>query len=332
MSTLFTNLGKKDDLGKQVRIEHRGRFIRVSRTGGVSVRAQAKAAGLNVTVNSQQGVRVSTQLAKGTQVALQNGRVQLRGRYGKGPHKVNLSKSGVTVSSRNALGTFNWVKPNRSSAKLFGVQVRGKKAAQLHLVYALFELVHASIVTLLLLLQFIANSLVWLVNKSAVLARKGAATGARAIAALQTSRQRKQVAQRLATAPVSWRQTIDVMTAPERVAALVWVLWVWGQGRSELDATKTMTSPRLRLSYPIDNTMLAAAGEQLNALSQDFQTPLIDELAVLACLCHTQVQEESAKLVEDILHLDERLSKQGKTCLQETMILLALDYAGARLS
>lgn len=137
--TKLTNLGNKDEYGKQVRIEHRGRYTRVSRTGGVSLRAQAKAAGVNITVNSQHGMRLSKGVAKGTQVAFQNGRFQFRGRYGKGPHKLNISKSGVSVSSRNALGTFNWAKPNRSSAKLFGVQVRGKNAAQLQLLFMLFQ-------------------------------------------------------------------------------------------------------------------------------------------------------------------------------------------------
>jgi len=68
-------------------------------------------------------------------MALQNGRLVLRGRYGGGPTKLNLSKTGMTVSARNELGSFNWVKPNRSSAKLFGVQVRGKKAVYAHVAY-----------------------------------------------------------------------------------------------------------------------------------------------------------------------------------------------------
>ena len=33
-------LGKKDEDGKQVRIEHRGKYARASRSGGVSVRGE----------------------------------------------------------------------------------------------------------------------------------------------------------------------------------------------------------------------------------------------------------------------------------------------------
>lgn len=35
-------LGKKDEDGKQVRIEHRGKYTRASRTGGVAVRGEKK--------------------------------------------------------------------------------------------------------------------------------------------------------------------------------------------------------------------------------------------------------------------------------------------------
>ena len=123
------NLGKKDEYGKQRRIEHRGRHLRASRTGGMALRAQAKAAGVNVTANTSTGFRVSGTPMKNTQVALQNGRFVLRGRYGSGPTKLNVSKTGATVSTRNELGSFNWIKPNRSSAKVAGIQVRGKNAA-----------------------------------------------------------------------------------------------------------------------------------------------------------------------------------------------------------
>ncbi len=110
----FFNLGKKDKYGKQKRIEHRSKNLRISRTGGVALRQQAKVAGLTITANSNHGMRLSKQVGKGTQVALQNGRFVLRGRYGRGPMHLNLSKSGVSVSARNPLGTFNLTKPNRS--------------------------------------------------------------------------------------------------------------------------------------------------------------------------------------------------------------------------
>ncbi len=56
------NIGKKDEYGRQRRIEHRGKYLRASRTGGVSLRTQTQA---------------------------------------------NLSKSGVSFSTKNSLGTFN---------------------------------------------------------------------------------------------------------------------------------------------------------------------------------------------------------------------------------
>ena len=101
------------------------------------MRTQVKAAGLIFTANSQHGLRVSTALGKGTQVALQNGRLVLRGRYGRGPTRLNLSKTGVSMSTRNPIGTFNWIKPKRSSVKIAGVQLRGKNAANIQMIYML---------------------------------------------------------------------------------------------------------------------------------------------------------------------------------------------------
>lgn len=130
-------IGEKDSDGRQVRIGHRGRHLRASRTGGASLRAQAKAAGMRFTVNTKHGTRVSRRVAKGTNLALQGGAFRLRGRYGRGATKLNLSKSGASVSTKNRLGTFNWTAPRRSSAKVAGVQVRGKRAAQMQTVYLL---------------------------------------------------------------------------------------------------------------------------------------------------------------------------------------------------
>ena len=130
-------LGKKDEDGKQVRIEHRGKYTRASRTGGVAVRAEQKVGPVNLTANSSKGVRASTRIANGTRVALQNGRFQLIGRWRAGPLGFNLSKTGVSASVKNKAGTFNFLKPQYSSFKFAGVQLRGKKAAQLQLIYML---------------------------------------------------------------------------------------------------------------------------------------------------------------------------------------------------
>ena len=130
--------GKKDEDGKQVRIEHRGKYTRASRTGGVTVRAEEKVGPLNLTANSSKGLRTSIRVANGTRMALQNGRFQLIGRWRAGPLGFNLSKKGVSASVKNKAGTFNFLKPQYSSFKFAGVQLRGKKAAQLQVIYMLF--------------------------------------------------------------------------------------------------------------------------------------------------------------------------------------------------
>ena len=127
--------GKKDENGKQVRIEHRGKYTRASRTGGVAVRAGEKVGPLNLTANSSKGLRASARVANGTRMALQNGRFQLIGRWRAGPFGFNLSKTGVSGSLKNGVGSFNVVQPRYSSFKMGGVHLRGKKAANLQLVY-----------------------------------------------------------------------------------------------------------------------------------------------------------------------------------------------------
>ena len=132
--------GRKDANADQVRVEHRGRNTRASRTGGASVRAQGKIGKTNATVNSKHGLRLSRKVAKGTQLSLQNGRLGVRGRYGKGRLKTNLSKSGLSFSWRARRGSFNITRPARSSFKIAGMQFRGKTAVNLHLLFGVFDL------------------------------------------------------------------------------------------------------------------------------------------------------------------------------------------------
>jgi len=140
--------GKKDEDDKQVRIEHRGKYTRVSRTGGLSVRGEKKVGPVNLTANSSKGLRASTRIANGTRVALKSGRLQLIGRWRAGPLGFNLSKTGASASVKNKPGTFNFLKPQYSSFKFAGVQLRGKKAAQLQLAYmTIMALVFVIIVT-----------------------------------------------------------------------------------------------------------------------------------------------------------------------------------------
>lgn len=123
------------------RIEYQGKNVRLSRTGGASVRAEGKVGSVNVTANSKHGIRLSTRLAKGTFVALQKGRFRLVGRWGKGPFSVNLSKSGVSASYKNEVGTYNFVKPRYSSFKYAGIQFRGKRAARFQEIFLFFKLI-----------------------------------------------------------------------------------------------------------------------------------------------------------------------------------------------
>ena len=87
---MIGNLGKKDRDGRQVRIEHRGRNLRASRTGGVALRQEVRAGRIGLTANTAKGLRLSSALGPGTQVAMQNGRFVLRGVYGSGPLKFNI--------------------------------------------------------------------------------------------------------------------------------------------------------------------------------------------------------------------------------------------------
>ena len=152
-------LGKKDEDGKQVRIEHRGQYTRASRTGGVAVRAEEKVGPVNLTANSSKGLRASTRVANGTRMALQNGKFQLIGRRRAGPLGFNLSKTGVSASVKNKAGTFNFLKPQYSSFKFAGVQLRGKKAAQLQVIYMLIP----AAVVLLACIARAGIYLLWLV-------------------------------------------------------------------------------------------------------------------------------------------------------------------------
>ena len=134
-SDFMFGLGRKDQDGKQVRIEHRGKYTRASRTGGIALRAEKKLGPVNATANTSEGIRLSSRVAHGTRVALQNGKFRLIGRWNAGPLGFNLSKTGVSASVKNQAGTFNFLKPQYSSFKLGGVQLRGKKAAQIQLIY-----------------------------------------------------------------------------------------------------------------------------------------------------------------------------------------------------
>ena len=101
--------------------------VRASRTGGASVSVSPLR---GFTLNTKPGARVS-KTYKGLTLGLQNFNSVVRGRWStkKEGLNVNLSKSGLSVSAKNSLGTFKLKNPNRSSATFAGIQVRGKNAA-----------------------------------------------------------------------------------------------------------------------------------------------------------------------------------------------------------
>ncbi|MFW6191793.1 MAG: hypothetical protein ACOC48_04280, partial [Thiohalospira sp.] len=220
------NLGRKDEHGRQRRIEHRGRHLRASRTGGVALRAQTRAAGVNLTASTSRGVRVSTSVGPGTQVAVQNGRFVLRGRYGAGPLRLNLSKSGLSLAAKNRLGAFNLTHPNRSSAKIGGVQLRGRKAASMQAVYLVlttaFQLVRLAVGVAVLLAQI----LWWLVVTLGQVLAAVPGWVRDTVRALRNARIRRHIqrdAGRLSRLPT------DEAGLP---AALALVYEGWGRGRA----------------------------------------------------------------------------------------------------
>lgn len=160
---MIGNLGNKDRRGRQARIGHYGRNLRISRTGGVSLRHAVRAGRVGMSVNSRHGLRLSSALGRGTQVATQNGRFILRGRYGKGPVKFNLSKSGVSASLASDVGRLNLTHPGRSSAKLFGVQLRGQKAASINAIVLIGTAIVAVIQMAAVLLVLAGKTALWLV-------------------------------------------------------------------------------------------------------------------------------------------------------------------------
>jgi hypothetical protein len=90
-------------------------------------------------------------------MGFQNGNFQFIGRYNSGPFNFNISKSGASTSIKNKRGSYNVLKPNYSSFKLGGVQVRGKNAATLQLIFMVISL----IINVFKFLWYISISILW---------------------------------------------------------------------------------------------------------------------------------------------------------------------------
>ncbi len=141
----------------QKKIEYRGENVRVSRTGGVSATKTFKGDGHAVTLNTKHGVRLHKRLFKGARMGFQNGNFQFIGRFHSGPFNFNVSKTGVSSSIKNKRGAYNFFKPNYSSFKFWGIQVRGKNAATFQMVYMVLILIVNSIKVL----WYLSVSVLW---------------------------------------------------------------------------------------------------------------------------------------------------------------------------
>lgn len=331
MTKRWFNLGQKDEYGQQRRIEHRGRHLRISRTGGASLRAQTKAAGVNLTANSQHGIRVSRTIGRQTQLALQNGRLVFRGRYGSGATKLNVSKTGATFSTRNALGTFNWVKPNRSAAKVFGVQVRGKKAANLQIAYmlakgliALMELAFMLVLLMVRWLHVSALRVIDLLKELPFLARQ-------ARRRFVVSRQRKRLHD-----PVAHPQFPSPADETELLASTATVLLAWGRGENgQTWVSRTAESLAMPPSWKhLSNAALEQAAASLQAWQEAL--PWKTEHVALAAIDQL-ARASQRKLAPDrlpalLLDLDDLALQQGsKTTLQEDLLATFADTTDIKL-
>ena len=311
-------IGDTDRDGRQKRIEHTGRYLRASRTGGVSLRAQTRVSGVNLTANTNHGVRVSTRLAKNTQVAFQNGRFILRGRYRSDAAKVNLSKSGVTVSTKTPVGSFNWIRPGRSSFKLGGVQLRGHNAAWLQAIYALFALVAAVVGLLLRVLAGIVQGVVAVVGHFAL---------KRQLAAEETARPRFELQEVAAVGErICADQGIDPDAEPARdlLAALSFIVISLGRGERRFEgATSGMVDASDAASHAFA-TDARTTGEQVgqwlpDAGNEQYPLAVAGTLHALASALARRVDADTR--AEALLALDDACLAAGpKTLLQEELI------------
>lgn len=301
----------QDEYGRQKHIAWRGKHLRVSRTGGVSLRHQAKLSGLNLTVNSRHGLRVSTRVAKNTQVALQNGRLVLRGRYGRGPTKLNVSKSGLSVSTRNSFGTYNWTHPNRSSFKVGGVLFRGKKAAELQAIAMIFMLIPLTLVLVGKML-LLAINLLWYVGQLLMAAWQASIR-------LMRNLYNSTLKWRIQTVINAFDSPIDDWSLPE-LGAAIWLVYHHASLCQHLPNPSQETldnAPLLRLCLP----QVKRVAKQLPAN--------IPPTLLMAALSEQLAQKFAADIrAELLLQVDEAFlaQNQKRTNLQERLINIYADF------
>ena len=136
--------------------------LRASRTGGANA-AYHPVRG--ITFNTKYGVRASKTF-KGLTLGFQGKNAVFRGRWSSknGLLNTNLSRSGLSFSTKSKYGTYNWTKPNYSSFKFAGIQLRGKNAAGLAFIFAILTLIPALIKFAFNLLVFAFRATVFIVR------------------------------------------------------------------------------------------------------------------------------------------------------------------------
>lgn len=341
-------VGEKDREGRQKRIEHTGPYLRASRTGGVALRAQGRVGAINVTGNTRHGLRVSTRLAKGTQVGFQNGRFILRGRYGSDAAKLNVSKSGFSISTKTPIGAVNWIRPGSSSAKIAGIQVRGRNALALQWIY----------LTLSTVLLVVKLAVLFLLGVVQLVARLGAQLADRYERA-KAARERLDLSV-ADVAPVGERllaqQGVELNAESRRdlFAALVFCMVALGRGRTDFDrAAAGMPAPDSAAEYALAADVrvvgeqvarwlgagagadVGAAGEEGDSAADDGIEMMPPEkplgvLYVLACAFASRVDE--ATRAEALLSLDDACLAAGpRTRLQEAMLDVVAEGLGVEI-
>jgi hypothetical protein len=330
----FLGLGKKDHDGRQVRIEHRGQHLRASRTGGIALREQISAGGLSLTVNTRHGARVSTTPLRNTQVAFQNSRFVLRGRYGKGPVKANLSKSGLSFSARAGLGTINLSHPGRSSAKLGGIQVRGQKAAAINAVVMLFQmlfvLLRAAVALVALLVVGLVNLISWSIRGSRALIDRWRFE--------RDQRRRAARTEALQAAAGQWMTSneglMDNLGVSQCLAALELLLIRAGASQAGPNAAGEPTgtndgSPAEQIRALIRPLWMIDSPEPIRDDRQSIELPVIG-MAVLAI--HLRRSASNDELLQSFSRLDDAALVDGpRTIGQELLLEDIADLFGLRL-
>ncbi len=316
--------GEKDRQGRQKRLEHQGPYLRASRTGGISLRAQTRVAGVNATANTRHGLRLSARLAKKTQVALQNGRFVLRGRYGSDAAKINLSKSGVTVSTRTPSGTLNWVRPGRSSFKLAGVQLRGQKAVWLQLIHLLISLL---LNLLQLVFQLVIGLFTLLVSGIGALAQR--LQSRRWLAAEQsllTDLELKQTEAKAEAERLLAQRGLDLRQEAPRdlLAALSYGLICLGRGETSFEPTQHGLDLAIDAAGMALREDIVSAGRVIGGVLPPVSDARYPALALAVTQCVAEALGEhlnESERGEALLALDDAcLASAPKSLLQEAMI------------